>query len=154
MWQGRFKNRDETVRFGIKLGRSIKGGSVVAMTGQLGAGKTTLIKGIAKGLAVEDADHVNSPSFVILKEYRGRVPLYHFDVYRLHDAQGMETVGYREYFYGEGISVVEWADRIREILPDEYLNIELAVSGDDERDVKITPRGVRYERLMDQLRLK
>ncbi|GAF96054.1 unnamed protein product, partial [marine sediment metagenome] len=97
------------------------------------------------GLGVKDIRYVNSPSFVIVKEYKGRIPLYHFDVYRLDDPSTLDTVGYKGYFYGDGATVIEWADKIRELLPDDYLNIELSVKGENERGIKITAYGKRYE---------
>ncbi|MFH1753413.1 MAG: tRNA (adenosine(37)-N6)-threonylcarbamoyltransferase complex ATPase subunit type 1 TsaE [Candidatus Omnitrophota bacterium] len=146
-----FSSVEETMRFGARLGRLIKKGDCIALTGQLGAGKTTLVKGIAKGMGVKDPQHVNSPSFVILKEHKGKMPLYHFDVYRLNDPEEMDTVGYKDFFYGDGASVVEWADKIREILPEEYLNIELSVAGEEKREANISARGKRYERLLRRL---
>ncbi|MEE8359443.1 MAG: tRNA (adenosine(37)-N6)-threonylcarbamoyltransferase complex ATPase subunit type 1 TsaE [Candidatus Omnitrophota bacterium] len=141
----------DTIKFGARLGRLIKKGDCIALTGQLGAGKTTLIKGIAKGIGVKDPQHVNSPSFVILKEHKGRFPLYHFDVYRLDDPEDMDTVGYKDFFYGEGASVIEWADKIRGLLPDEYLDIELFVAGRERREARIRARGKRYEDLLRRL---
>ncbi len=146
-----FNSADETIRFGAQLGRLIKRGDCIALTGQLGAGKTTLIKGIAKGIGVKDPQHVNSPSFVILKEHKGKIPLYHFDVYRLDDPEDMDTVGYKDFFYGEGASVIEWADKIRGLLPDEYLDIELSCLGRERRGARIRARGKRYEDLLRRL---
>lgn len=153
MKQLALKNINETVKFGARLGRLISGGDVVALTGELGSGKTTLIKGIAKGVGVKDTRYVNSPSFVIIKEYKGRIPLYHFDVYRLDDPSSLDTVGYKEYFYGDGATVIEWADKIKGLLPDEYLAIELFVKGEDEREARISANGARYEDLLKNLRL-
>jgi len=147
------KNIDETVRLGVALGGLISKGDIIALTGDLGSGKTTLVKGIAKGLGVKDSKHVNSPSFVIVKEYEGRIPLYHFDVYRLNDPAGLDTVGYREFFYGDGVTVIEWADKIKELLPDEYLKIELTVKDEKEREIKIAPYGDRYANLLKRLKL-
>ncbi|MBL7068416.1 MAG: tRNA (adenosine(37)-N6)-threonylcarbamoyltransferase complex ATPase subunit type 1 TsaE [Candidatus Omnitrophica bacterium] len=147
------KGIDGTVGIGAKLGRLLKGGDVVALVGELGSGKTTLVKGIAEGLGVKDSRYVNSPSFVIIKEYRGNLPLYHFDIYRLDSPSDMETVGYREYFYADGVSVIEWADKIKELLPDEYLNIELSIKGKSEREIKIIPKGTRYDDLLRRLKL-
>jgi tRNA threonylcarbamoyladenosine biosynthesis protein TsaE len=145
------RNIKETIRFGAQLGALVEKGDIVALTGQLGAGKTTFIKGIAKGVGVKDPQHVNSPSFVILKEHRGRIPLYHFDVYRLDDPQDMDTVGYKDFFYGDGASVIEWADKIRELLPHEYLDIELTVEGKGSRRMSIVARGKRYEDILKRL---
>lgn len=145
------KSINETIKLGATLGSLISKGDVVALTGELGSGKTTLIKGIAKGLGVKDTRYVNSPSFVIVKEYKGKIPLYHLDVFRLDDPSTLDTVGYKEFFYGDGATVIEWADKIRELLPDEYLDIELFVKGEKEREIKIKAYGNRYENLLKHL---
>lgn len=145
------KSIDDTIRLGTRLGKLLRKGDVVALSGELGSGKTTFIKGIARGAGVRETRYVNSPSFVIVREYKGRIPLYHFDVYRLDDPSGLETVGYKDFFYGGGASVIEWADKIREFLPDEYLEIELLVKGENEREIKISSHGARYEKLLENL---
>ena len=111
------KNENESREFGIKLGREASAGDVIALIGNLGTGKTTLTKAIAEGLDVKDV--ITSPTFTIVKEYRsGNIPLYHFDVYRIGDIDEMYELGYEEYFFGDGICVIEWADIIEELLPD------------------------------------
>lgn len=118
------KNEAETVGFGIELGQTAKPGTVIALTGDLGAGKTTLTKSIAKGLGIDDV--ITSPTFTIVKEYySGRLPLYHFDVYRIGDVDEMYELGYEDYFFGEGVCVVEWADLIEDIMPEETLRINI-----------------------------
>ena len=121
----------------VKFGRGLKPGSVVALVGQLGAGKTVFTKGIAKALAVKGHEYVNSPSFVILKVYKGKKPLYHFDLYRLESSANLETVGYEEYFYSDGISVVEWADRARDVLPENYIEVRFKHRGGNEREIEL-----------------
>ena len=119
------KNEADTIEFGKKLGREAEAGTVIALTGDLGAGKTTLTKSIALGLQIDDI--ITSPTFNIVKEYdSGRIPLYHFDVYRVGDVDEMYEIGCEEYFYGEGVCVVEWADLIEEIMPEDtkWINIE------------------------------
>ncbi|MBQ9708130.1 MAG: tRNA (adenosine(37)-N6)-threonylcarbamoyltransferase complex ATPase subunit type 1 TsaE [Firmicutes bacterium] len=116
------KNEEETKAFGKKLAETLTGGTVVALTGDLGTGKTTLTKAIAEGLGISDT--ITSPTFTIVKEYRGgRLPLYHFDVYRVSDEDEMFELGYEEYFYGDGVSVVEWADLIEELIPEDAVRI-------------------------------
>ena len=146
----RLESAEETIKLGEKLGKLLGGGDVVALVGQLGSGKTTLVKGIASGTGVEDARHLNSPSFVILKEYSGRVPLYHFDIYRLNDPCELDTVGYKDYFYGNGVSVVEWADKIEDIMPEEYLQIKLVVVKEDVREAELKAKGTQYESLLQK----
>ena len=103
---------EETLNLGYRFGKKLKSGAVVALIGELGTGKTLFTKGIAKALGVKEYEYVNSPSFVIVKEYKPKkIPLYHFDLYRLKEARDLDTVGYEEYFYSDGITVVEWADR-------------------------------------------
>lgn len=119
------KNEVDTIEFGKKLGREAEAGTVIALTGDLGAGKTTLTKSIALGLEIDDI--ITSPTFNIVKEYdTGRIPLYHFDVYRVGDVDEMYEIGCEEYFYGEGVCIVEWADLIEEIMPEDtkWINIE------------------------------
>ena len=141
------KSMSETLRFGEKLGKALRRGDIIALCGELGSGKTVLTKGIAKGLGVRSSSQVNSPSFVIIKEYKGRLPLYHFDVYRLDDVSGFATIDYPGYFYGEGVSVIEWADKIISILPKDFLRIDMSVANRDERMISLLPRGGRYKKL-------
>ncbi len=118
------KNEEETKKFGEKLCEKLTAGSIVALTGDLGTGKTTLTKAIAVGLGVTDV--ITSPTFNIVKQYdSGRLPLYHFDVYRIGDVDEMYEIGYEEYFFGDGVCVIEWADLIEEIIPDDAVRIEI-----------------------------
>ena len=111
-------SREETFELGREIGKNAKPCSVFALTGDLGTGKTTLSGYIAKGLGVQQ--RVNSPTFTIVKEYHdGRLPLYHFDVYRVCDPEEMFNIGAEEYFYGQGVCLIEWADLIEEILPED-----------------------------------
>lgn len=127
----------QTMRIGSRIAKSLKAGDVVALIGELGSGKTVLTKGIAKGLGVKDVRYVNSPTFVIIKEYTGRVPLYHFDLYRLDKTTCLDAVSYDEYFYDDGVTVVEWADKIRKILPKKHLEIKLSALGENRRVIEI-----------------
>lgn len=116
------KNEEDTRVFGHQLAESLKVDSVVALIGDLGTGKTTLTKYIAEGLGVKET--ITSPTFTIVSEYHsGRLPLYHFDVYRIEDADDLFEIGAEEYFYAGGVSIVEWADQVAEILPDDTLCI-------------------------------
>ena len=121
----------ETERIGEAIGRAAEPGTVVALIGDLGTGKTTLTKSIARGLGVTET--VTSPTFNIIREYKtGRIPLYHFDVYRIGDPDEMFELGYEEYFYGDGICVVEWADIIEELLPEDAVIICIERGADEE----------------------
>lgn len=130
-------SREETIEIGAKFAKKLKAGDLVALIGELGSGKTVFTKGIAKGLGVKDVRYVNSPSFVIIKEYKGKIPLYHFDLYRLDKAGMLDSLSYDEYFYGNGVTVVEWADRIREFLPPKYWEARLSVAGENERKIEV-----------------
>lgn len=131
------KSVEETVRIGERLGRRLKRGDCVALIGDLGSGKTVFTKGVAKGLGVRDARYVNSPTFVIIKEYKGKVPLYHFDLYRLDHSSVIDAEDFEEHFYGDGVSVVEWADKIRDLLPKKYIEVRLKVLGECRRRIDI-----------------
>lgn len=128
----------ETIELGVEIAKVLRPSDLVALSGDLGAGKTTLVKGIAKGLGVKDYRYVNSPSFVLVKEYKGRIPLYHFDVYRLEKLKDIEDIGYEEYLGREGVIVIEWAKKMNRILPKRYLDIVLKIKGPDKRVIKIS----------------
>ena len=116
------KNENETKAFGEKLAAAMKKGDVLALVGDLGTGKTALTKYIAEGLGIKS--DITSPTFTIVREYyEGRLPLYHFDVYRIESIEEMYELGYEEYFYGDGICIVEWADLISDIIPENAMII-------------------------------
>jgi len=134
---------EETSQFAERFARLLQPGDVIALEGDLGAGKTTFTKGLAKGLEIKKT--VNSPTFTIIKEYKGNLPLYHMDVYRVADA--FEDLGFDEYFEGDGVTVVEWAHLIEEQLPEERLTIFLYREEGDQRRMVFKPQGKRYEQL-------
>ena len=129
----------ETLEFGKKLGKNAVPGMIICLDGDLGTGKTVIAKGIALGLGITEP--VSSPTFTVVKEYQeGRLPLYHFDVYRIEDPGEMEEIGYEEYFFGNGVTVVEWADMINELIPKDAVRIRLkkdASKGFDFRSIQI-----------------
>ena len=128
------RSEQEVEAYGIRLGREARPGQVIALTGDLGAGKTTLTKAIARGLGISET--VTSPTFTIVKEYRsGRLPLFHFDVYRIGDVEEMYELGYEEYFFGDGVCVIEWADLIEELIPEDALRISIAYGQDEEERI-------------------
>ena len=128
------RNEEETRAFGHQLADRLEPGNVVALIGDLGTGKTTLSKYIAEGLGITEV--VTSPTFTIVQEYHsGRLPLYHFDVYRIGDISEMEELGYEEYFFGDGVSLVEWADIIQELLPEEVRIIRIEYGREPEERI-------------------
>lgn len=112
---------EETYALGKKLGEEAKPGMIFRMSGDLGVGKTVFTKGFAVGLGVTDT--VNSPTFTIVQEYKGRLPFYHFDVYRIEEPEEMEEIGYEDYFFGDGVCMIEWAELIEELLPKEAVKV-------------------------------
>ncbi|WP_078551290.1 tRNA (adenosine(37)-N6)-threonylcarbamoyltransferase complex ATPase subunit type 1 TsaE [Bacillus alkalicellulosilyticus] len=137
------RGSDETISLGEKIAKLFQPGDVITLEGDLGAGKTHFTKGVAKELEVKRV--VNSPTFTIIKEYSGRIPLYHMDVYRLEHSD--EDLGFDEYFNGQGVTVIEWASIIEEQLPEERLDIVIRIGIDGERSFIFTPRGDRYDLL-------
>lgn len=135
------RSENETIALGEKIARQLKPGDLVALSGDLGAGKTTLVKGIAKGLAVKNYRYVNSPSFVLVKEYKGRIPLFHFDIYRLDNLKDIEDLGYEDYLGRKGVVVIEWAKKMSRILPKSHLDITLKIKTLNERLVSIKKQG-------------
>jgi tRNA threonylcarbamoyladenosine biosynthesis protein TsaE len=144
------RSPEQTQEFGTRLGKIARSGDVVLLTGKLGAGKTCLTQGIAWGLDIDD--YAISPSFVLVRELYGRLPLYHLDFYRLENLEEIAELGLDEYFYGQGVSVVEWADRALSLLPPENLLIEMDYVSDSERRLKLKPSGKRYREMVAQLK--
>ncbi len=142
-----------TFELGRKLGTALQAGDLVAFTGNLGAGKTCCIQGIAAGIGVHDRKAVTSPTYTLIHEYQGRVPLYHFDVYRLASEDDLYDLGYEEYFYGNGVTVIEWADRIGSFLPDEHVAVHLCIQPDQTRCISLSAYGEQYQQLVHSLSL-
>src|SRR3989338_6923616 len=128
----------ETISLGRTIAKHLRSGTLVALTGDLASGKTTLVKGIALGLGVKSAREVKSPTFVILHIYRGRIPLHHFDLYRLDQKSDLEGIGLEEFLADpKAVSVIEWADRIPEVSKQADLVVKLASKGKDKREIKL-----------------
>ena len=140
-----------------EISKHINPGDIVCLFGDLGAGKTTFTKGLAQGLGI-DPKKVGSPTFVLMAEYRGKlkksrkpVSLFHFDLYRLDTIEEISLIGYDEFLYSEGISVIEWADRLKELMPKEYVRVTLTHKGDDKRWISITAIGARHKNFMKKI---
>ncbi|MFC1868077.1 tRNA (adenosine(37)-N6)-threonylcarbamoyltransferase complex ATPase subunit type 1 TsaE [Thermodesulfobacteriota bacterium] len=127
----------ETVGFGQKLGTLLSEGDVVALTGELGSGKTWFTKGLALGLGIGQDTVITSPSFALVNEYRGRHLFYHIDLYRLEDISDIHSVGIEEYLYNDGVVVMEWADRWPEILPEWKVEVKFKIIDDNSRDITV-----------------
>lgn len=136
------ESSEQTEKIAYDVAAFLEPGDVVCLGGDLGAGKTVFAKGLVKALGVEG--YVTSPTFTIVNEYSGRYPIYHFDVYRINDVDEMFEIGFEEYIYGEGISIIEWADNIREILPPSRLRIDIKKDlqkGENYREIEIRKVG-------------
>ena len=145
------RSSEQTVNLGLIIARQLLAGDVLAFFGDLGAGKTCLIKGICKGLGVSEKVYITSPTFVIINRYKGRLPIYHFDFYRLSCPDEIFDLGYEEFFYGEGVCLIEWADRAEDILPDDYFRILMHHVSPTERKIEITAYGRDCQRRLSEV---
>jgi tRNA threonylcarbamoyladenosine biosynthesis protein TsaE len=134
--------------FGRRLGKLLFPGALIGLIGPLGAGKTHLVRAIAEGLDIADSRPVTSPTFVLIQEYAARLPIYHFDAYRLRSGTEFFELGVDEYFEGDGVCLVEWADKVASLLPTQRLSITLEVLGETHRRATLAASGQRYERLL------
>lgn len=141
------KSVEETMAIGIKLGSLCNAGDIICLTGDLGTGKTHMTKGIAQGVGVKD--HITSPTFTIVNEYHsGRLKLYHFDVYRVNDPDEIYAIGFDEYIFSDGVSIIEWSNYIEELIPEEHISInieKLNDMGESYRAITINGYGQRYD---------
>ncbi|MBQ8300556.1 MAG: tRNA (adenosine(37)-N6)-threonylcarbamoyltransferase complex ATPase subunit type 1 TsaE [Clostridia bacterium] len=126
---------EETQQIAIEFAKTLSGGDVLCMYGDLGVGKTAFVQGLAKGLGI--CDHITSPTFTIVNEYSGTLPLYHFDVYRIADSDEMYEIGYEEYVYGDGVSVIEWPQLIDDILPEKRYDITISKDYDKGENYRL-----------------
>jgi tRNA threonylcarbamoyladenosine biosynthesis protein TsaE len=141
---------EATATFGRRLGGLLFPGAVVALVGPLGAGKTHLVRAVAEGLGIADSRAVSSPTFVLIQEYDARLPIYHFDAYRLRGPAEFFDLGAHEYFEGRGVCLVEWADRVEACLPAEQLRVTLTIIGEHSRRFDVEARGAKYAALLQQ----
>ncbi|MCX6010676.1 MAG: tRNA (adenosine(37)-N6)-threonylcarbamoyltransferase complex ATPase subunit type 1 TsaE [Chloroflexi bacterium] len=144
------RSPEQTQEFGTRLGKIARPGDVILLVGKLGAGKTCLTQGIAWGLGIKE--YAASPSFVLVRELKGRLPLYHLDFYRLENLAEIAELGLDEYFYGRGVSVVEWAEKALSLLPPENLLIEMEYISETGRRLKLKPSGKRYREMVARLK--
>jgi len=141
----------ETEALGRRLGEVLFPGAVVALIGPLGAGKTHLVRAIAEGLGILNSRVVNSPTFVLCQEYNARLPIAHFDAYRLKNAHEFADLGVWEYFEGDGVTLIEWADRVADVLPADHLEIVIHPIDIDQRQFVLSAQGMRYQALLESL---
>jgi len=146
----KLSNLEETEKFGIMLGKLLNSGDILCLNGDLGAGKTTMTKSIGLGLGVEE--YITSPTFALINQYRGRVPVYHFDVYRLENVEELYDLGFDEYFYGNGVCIIEWAEKIEKMIPEDRIVIDIKKGNNlEERILYISGFGKGYERIIKEM---
>jgi tRNA threonylcarbamoyladenosine biosynthesis protein TsaE len=151
-WTVASKSARQTRAWGKRLGKLLRGGEIVGLSGELGAGKTCFVRGMAEGIDVDSRAWIRSPTFTLINEYLGRLPVYHIDLYRVGSREELEGLNLREYLYSEGVSVIEWFDHMPAGEVDEYLGIAIAHTGAGTRELKFTARGERYEKILENLR--
>jgi len=144
------RSPEGTQEIGVSIGELAQPGDTFLLVGELGAGKTCLAQGIARGLDIKE--YAASPSFVLVRELYGRLPLYHIDFYRLDNLEEIAELGLDDYLYGKGVCVVEWAEKGLSLLPPEHLLIEMSYVADTERRLKLKPSGQRYRKIVAQLK--
>lgn len=146
-------SEEKTYSLACSLGKMLKGGEFIALEGELGAGKTLFVKGLAKGLEIDEP--VTSPTFTLMHLYEGRLSLAHFDIYRLPVPEAIEEIGYEEYFYGNGVAVVEWSDLIKSYLPKEHIQVvirrQYSKGNGEYRIITLIPHGEKMEKLIEEL---
>ena len=149
--QYKTKSPEETVRFGEKIAKLLKSGDIVAFEGELGAGKTCLIKGIASGLGI--TDKITSSSFVLMRPFNAKFPVYHFDLYRLCDKEELIDIGYEEFIFSDGVSLIEWAEKMGDWIGNSYLLIKIEYDDDNAewRNIYLEGCGERYENFINEL---
>jgi len=140
---------EETQSLGRVIGKLVQGGDIILLSGVLGAGKTCLAQGIAHGLGI--AESTPSPSFVLMREFNGRLPLYHMDLYRLEPNE-VEDLGLDDYLYGKGVCIIEWAEKGMALFPPEHLLINLSYLGDNERRIELAPKSERYLQMLPAIK--
>jgi len=139
------------MKMGKKLAALLRKGDIVCLFGELGSGKTTFTKGIAVGLHIRK-EAVNSPTFVLMNEYDGRLPLFHFDLYRLEETPEILSIGYEEFLYGDGVAVVEWAEKLKRLLPKEFIRVAFSVKKENERLIEFSALGARPKKILLKLK--
>jgi tRNA threonylcarbamoyladenosine biosynthesis protein TsaE len=143
-------NPEQTCRLGYRLGEAAQPGDIYLLSGNLGVGKTCLTQGIAWGLG--SREYALSPTFVLMREIQGRLPLYHIDLYRLDRIEEISDLGLDDYLYGRGICVIEWAEKGLSVLPAEHLLVKIDYLSDTERSFELIPQGKRYQKLLTQVK--
>jgi len=144
-------SQNQTITLGKKISKHLSAGDILCLFGDLGSGKTTFVKGLADGLKINQ-DNVHSPSFVLMNYYEGKMPLYHFDLYRVDTQKEIAALGYEEFLYGKGVAVVEWAERLGDLIPEEHLSISFLHKSENERRIEIFAKGEKYCKVLENIK--
>ena len=153
-WAVISRSAEHTRRLGVRLGKLLQGGEIVGLIGELGTGKTCFVRGLTEGLGVSQETWIRSPTFTLVNEYHGRLPIYHIDLYRIDSTGELEELNLREYLYSNGVSLIEWFEYFPAGEVDDHLEIQLAYREGSKRQLTFVPHGVRYEKLVKALQLK
>ena len=151
-WRLVSRSFEQTKRLGSSLGKLLQGGEIIGLIGELGAGKTSFVRGVAEGLGVGKDGWIRSPTFTLVNEYHGRLPVYHIDLYRIDRRADLEALNLREYLYAGGVSLIEWFERLPAEDVDEHLEVKIAHAGGSEREFVFIAHGERYERLLEEFK--
>jgi tRNA threonylcarbamoyladenosine biosynthesis protein TsaE len=141
------------MNWGSRLGRLLKGGEIIALIGELGSGKTCFVRGVTQGLEVGKEAWIRSPTFTLINEYHGRLPVYHIDLYRVESRAQLEGLNLREYLYADGVSLIEWFEHLPADEVDEFLEVRVAYVDGNRRQLTFSPHGRRYEEIVEGLRI-
>ena len=142
----------QTMSWGARLGKLLEGSEIIALIGELGAGKTCFVRGVTRGLEVGKNAWIRSPSFTLINEYHGRLPVYHIDLYRIETRAQVEGLNLREYLYSDGVSLIEWFENLPADEVDEYLELKIAYADGNRRQLTFSSHGERYEEIVESLR--
>jgi tRNA threonylcarbamoyladenosine biosynthesis protein TsaE len=153
-WSFVSRSENQTRKCGNELARLLEGGEIIGLKGELGAGKTCFVRGVAEGLGVGDSAWVRSPTFTLINEYHGRLPVYHIDLYRVSQRADQQTLDLREYLYGEGVSLIEWFEYLAPAEVEDHLEVSFAHAGAKRRVLTFVPQGAKYERILGELKVK
>jgi tRNA threonylcarbamoyladenosine biosynthesis protein TsaE len=151
-WSVVSKSTRQTMGWGRKLAKLVKGGEIIGLLGELGTGKTCFVRGFAEGLEVEKDAWIRSPTFTLINEYHARLPIYHIDLYRIGERHELEGLNLREYLYSDGVSLIEWFENLPAAEADEYLEVGIAHAGGSKRRLTFVGHGDRYEKIVEKFK--
>ncbi|HEY7164189.1 MAG TPA: tRNA (adenosine(37)-N6)-threonylcarbamoyltransferase complex ATPase subunit type 1 TsaE [Candidatus Binatia bacterium] len=153
-WTVLSRSARQTKAWGNSLGKLLQGGEIIGLVGELGAGKTSFVRGLAEGLEVGPEAWIRSPTFTLINEYHGRLPVYHIDLYRIAGANELDSLNLREYLYSGGVSVIEWFERLPADEVDEFLRLHIVHAGKSQRELTFVGHGARYEKVVETLKAR